>query len=61
MHQIFLQEESHRSLRQRIEKKGTTYTNDRGADEKKFSSYCQKVNACGNDGENETTREETES
>jgi hypothetical protein len=26
-----------------------------------FSGYCQKINACGNDGEGETTRKETES
>ena len=26
-----------------------------------FSSYCQKINACGNDGESETTRKATES
>ena len=26
-----------------------------------FSGFCQKINACGNDGEGETTRKETES
>ena len=26
-----------------------------------FSGYCQKINACGNDGEGEMTRKEAES
>ena len=61
MHQIRLQEEPRRSLKQSGARKRTKQTNGRATDEADPSVTVQKINAYENDWENATTGEETES